>query len=106
MADLIIMKAGATEKEISRVVKQVEKLGFKPHISKGTERTIIGIIGDTRGISEEMFKSFPGVSEVISILKEYKLASRDFHIHDTIIDINGVKIGEGYFVVMAGPCSV
>ncbi|MCM8810124.1 MAG: 3-deoxy-7-phosphoheptulonate synthase, partial [Candidatus Omnitrophica bacterium] len=41
-----------------------------------------------------------------SILKEYKLASRDFHIHDTIIDINGVKIGEGYFVVMAGPCSV
>ncbi len=106
MADLIIMKAGATEKEISRVVKQIEKLGFKPHISKGTERTIIGIIGDTRGISEEMFKSFPGVSEVISILKEYKLASRDFHIHDTIIDINGVKIGEGYFVVMAGPCSV
>ncbi|MFN4227884.1 MAG: 3-deoxy-7-phosphoheptulonate synthase [Candidatus Ratteibacteria bacterium] len=106
MADLIIMKLGATEKEISEVVKKIEKLGFKPHVSKGTERTIIGIIGDTRGISDEVFKIMPGVSEVISILKEYKLASREFHPEDTIIDINGVKIGEGYFVVMAGPCSV
>ncbi|MCM8785877.1 MAG: 3-deoxy-7-phosphoheptulonate synthase [Candidatus Omnitrophica bacterium] len=106
MADLIIMKSDATKKEISQVVKKIEKLGFKPHISKGTERTIIGIIGDTRGISDELFRIMPGVSEVISVLKEYKLASREFHQSDTIIDVNGVKIGEGYFVVMAGPCSV
>ncbi|MCM8818828.1 MAG: 3-deoxy-7-phosphoheptulonate synthase [Candidatus Omnitrophica bacterium] len=106
MADLIIMKPDATQKEILRVTEKIEKLGFKPHVSKGTERTIIGIIGDTRGISDEVFRIMPGVSEVISILKEYKLASREFHPQDTIIDLNGVKIGEGYFVVMAGPCSV
>ncbi|MCM8772834.1 MAG: 3-deoxy-7-phosphoheptulonate synthase [Candidatus Omnitrophica bacterium] len=106
MADLIIMRRDATEEEIKKVVEKIEKLGFKAHISKGTERTIIGIIGDTRGISDETFRILPGVSEVISILKEYKLTSRDFHPEDTIIDINGTKIGEGYFVVMAGPCSV
>jgi 3-deoxy-7-phosphoheptulonate synthase len=75
-------------------------------VSKGEERTIIGIIGDTRGLSDETFRILPGVSEVISILKEYKLASREFHKKDTIIEVNGVKIGEGYFVIMAGPCSV
>ncbi|MCS7180813.1 MAG: 3-deoxy-7-phosphoheptulonate synthase [bacterium] len=106
MADLIIMRQGATEEEIEKVVKKIEKLGFQAHISRGTERTIIGIIGDTREISDEVFRVLPGVSEVISILKEYKLASRDFHPNDTIIDVNGIKIGEGYFVIMAGPCSV
>ncbi len=106
MADLIIMKMDATEKEIEKVVEKIEKMGFKAHVSKGAERTIIGIIGDTRGISDETFRILPGVSEVISILKEYKLSSRDFHPSDTIIDVNGVKIGEGYFVIMAGPCSI
>ncbi len=106
MADFIIMRADATEDEINRVVEKIEKLGFKAHVSKGTERTIIGIIGDTREISDEIFQILPGVSEVISILKEYKLASREFHPENLIIDVNGIKIGEGYFVVMAGPCSV
>ena len=106
MADLIIMRKDATEEDIKRVVEKIEKLGFKAHVSKGEERTIIGIIGDTRGLSDETFRILPGVSEVISILKEYKLASREFHKKDTIIEVNGVKIGEGYFVIMAGPCSV
>jgi 3-deoxy-7-phosphoheptulonate synthase len=106
MADLIIMRQGATEEEIEKVVEKIEKLGFQAHVSRGIERTIIGIIGDTRSISDETFRILPGVSEVISILKEYKLASRDFHPADTIIDVNGIKIGEGYFVIMAGPCSV
>lgn len=106
MADLIILKKTATEEEINKIVEKIEKLGFKASVSKGEERTIIGIIGDTRGINDEIFRLMPGVSEVISILKEYKLASKEFHPEDTIIDVNGVKIGEGYFVVMAGPCSI
>ena len=106
MADLIIMKKDATDEEIKRVVEKIEKLGFKAHVSKGEERTIIGIIGDTRELSDEVFRLLPGVSEVISILKEYKLASREFHKEDTVIEVDGIKIGEGYFVIMAGPCSV
>jgi 3-deoxy-7-phosphoheptulonate synthase len=106
MADLIIMKKDATDEEIKMVVEKIEKLGFKAHVSKGEERTIIGIIGDTRELSDEVFRLLPGVSEVISILKEYKLASREFHKEDTVIEVDGIKIGEGYFVIMAGPCSV
>jgi 3-deoxy-7-phosphoheptulonate synthase len=106
MADLIIMKKDAANEEIKRVVEKIEKLGFKAHVSKGEERTIIGIIGDTRELSDEVFRLLPGVSEVISILKEYKLASREFHKEDTVIEVDGIKIGEGYFVIMAGPCSV
>jgi 3-deoxy-7-phosphoheptulonate synthase len=106
MADLIIMKKDAADEEIKRVVEKIEKLGFKAHVSKGEERTIIGIIGDTRELSDEVFRLLPGVSEVISILKEYKLASREFHKEDTVIEVDGIKIGEGYFVIMAGPCSV
>lgn len=106
MADLIIMSAEATEEQINKVVEKIEGLGFGVHLSKGAEKTIIGIIGDTRGISDETFKIMPGVAEVISILREYKIASREFHPEDTIIEIDGIKIGEGTITIIAGPCSV
>ncbi|MCD6408485.1 3-deoxy-7-phosphoheptulonate synthase [bacterium] len=106
MADLIIMSSKATEEEINKVVDKIKSLGFDVHLSRGAEKTIIGIIGDTRGVSDELFKLMPGVVEVISILKDYKLASREFHPEDTVIEINGVKIGEGTVTLIAGPCSV
>jgi len=106
MADLIIMSAEATQEEINKVIEKIKGMGFDVHISKGAEKTIIGIIGDTRGISDEVFKIMPGVAEVISILRDYKLASREFHPEDTIIEVDGVKIGEGTITIIAGPCSV
>lgn len=106
MADLIIMSSKATEEEINKVVDKIKSLGFDAHLSKGAEKTIIGIIGDTRGVSDELFKLMPGVVEVISVLKDYKLASREFHPGSTVIDVNGVKIGEGTITLIAGPCSV
>ena len=106
MADLIIMSSKATEEEVNRVVEKIKSFGFEVNISRGEEKTIIGIIGDTRGLSDEIFKLLPGVVEVISILKEYKLASREFHPEDTVIKINGVEIGGKSIVVIAGPCSV
>jgi 3-deoxy-7-phosphoheptulonate synthase len=106
MADIIIMDSTATEKQTNAVIKKVRGLGFNVNISKGAEKTVIGIIGDTRGISDEVFKILPGVGEVISILKEYKLASREFHPQDTIIKVGGVEIGGKNLTVIAGPCSV
>jgi len=106
MADLIIMSAEATQEEINKVIEKIKGMGFDVHISKGAEKTIIGIIGDTRGISDEVFKIMPGVAEVISILRDYKLASREFHPEDTIIEVDGVKIGEGTITIIAGPCSI
>ena len=106
MADLIIMSSEATQEEINKVIEKIKGMGFDVHISKGAEKTIIGIIGDTRGISDEVFKIMPGVADVISILRDYKLASREFHPEDTIIEVGGVKIGEGTITIIAGPCSI
>ena len=106
MADLIIMSSEATQEEVDKVIEKIKGMGFGVHISKGTEKTIIGIIGDTRGISDEVFKIMPGVADVISILRDYKLASREFHPEDTIIEVDGIKIGEGTITIIAGPCSI
>ena len=106
MADLIIMSSKASEAEVEGVVSRVRQLGFDVHISRGQEKTLIGLIGDTRGISDEVFRLMPGVLEVITILKEYKLVSREFKEEDSHITVKDVVIGGEKFVVIAGPCSV
>ncbi|MGQ9632444.1 MAG: 3-deoxy-7-phosphoheptulonate synthase [bacterium] len=103
---IIVMKQGATQAEIDHVVEKIEGLGFKAHPSTGTERTIIGLIGDERHLSESSFEVLPGVERVMRVLKPYKLASREFHPENTIIEIDGVAIGGEEVVVMAGPCAV
>ncbi|MBU4069335.1 MAG: 3-deoxy-7-phosphoheptulonate synthase [Proteobacteria bacterium] len=103
---IIVMKPRATEKSIERVVKKIEKAGMRVHVSKGTERTIIGAIGDERVLQQQQLKSTEGVEKVMSVLKPYRLASREFHPENTIIDADGVKIGGKKIVLMAGPCAV
>src|SRR3989344_5979180 len=103
---IIVMKSSATESQIKQVCKKIEKLGLKSHISKGTERTLIGAIGDERVLQQDQFEAIDGVEKVMPILKPYKLVSREFRKEDMIIDVNGVKIGGKNIVVMAGPCAV
>jgi len=103
---IVIMKKEATVKETTEVIKFIESLGFKPHVSKGAEKTIIGVIGDDRYVSKDRLSDLPGVENVVPILKPYKLVSREFHPTDTVIHVNGASIGDGGFVIMAGPCSV
>ena len=104
---IIVMKSGATMKETSSVLKQIEAHGFKPHMSKGEETTVIGVIGDERKLDLANFTTLPGVEKVIPILKPYKLASRDFQKKDTVVKVgHDVRIGGGTFTVMAGPCAV
>ncbi len=103
---IIVMKPRATEKSIERVVKKIEKAGMRSHVSKGTERIIIGAIGDERVLQKQQLKSTEGVEKVMSVLKPYRLASREFHPENTIIDVDGVKIGGKKIVLMAGPCAV
>ncbi|MEW6001362.1 MAG: 3-deoxy-7-phosphoheptulonate synthase [Nitrospirota bacterium] len=107
--DIIVLKPGATEEEIRRIVKKLEGHGLKTNISKGTERTIIGVIGDTSKIAEEeedAIRVMPGVEDVMRILKPYKLASRDFKPEDTLINVRGNIIGGKRIHVIAGPCAV
>jgi 3-deoxy-7-phosphoheptulonate synthase len=103
---IVVLKPGLTEAEIQKIVKRIESFGLKAHISEGTERTIIGAIGDERLMVDQTLESFPGVEKVLPILKPYKLVSREFQKTDTIITVNGRKIGGKRIHVMAGPCSV
>jgi 3-deoxy-7-phosphoheptulonate synthase len=104
---IIVLRPDATEQQINHIVEKVKKLGLKPMISKGEERTIIGVIGPEDVIQAQPLEVYPGVEKVLSILKPYKLVSRDFRKEDSIIDLGGgVKIGGKEIVVMAGPCSV
>lgn len=103
---IIVMRQGATSKEIGDVIKRVQDLGYQVHLSKGVERTIIGIIGDERPLTGQPLERLSGVEDVVPILKPFKLASRDFHPDDSVISINGTDIGTDEVVVMAGPCSV
>lgn len=103
---IVVMKKGATSQEIGEVIRRVEQAGYEAHLSQGVERTIIGIIGDGRPLSGDNISLWPGVERTLPILKPFKLASRDFHPQDTIVPINGVKIGGQEIVVMAGPCAV
>jgi 3-deoxy-7-phosphoheptulonate synthase len=103
---VIVMKKNASTKELNDTVKFVEELGARTHISKGEERTIIGVIGDKRNIQKEQLIALSGVEKVISILQPYKLVSREFKIRDSIVSVNGTNIGGGHPVIIAGPCSV
>lgn len=79
---------------------------MRAHLSRGTYRTIIGIIGDENRIREEPLRAIPGVAEVVPVLPPYKLASLDAHPEPSVIDVSGVKIGGGNLAMIAGPCSV
>jgi 3-deoxy-7-phosphoheptulonate synthase len=103
---IVVLKPGLTPDEIERVVKRIESFGLRAHISEGKERTIIGAIGDERLLADQTLESFPGVERVLPILKPYKLVSREFQKTDTVIKVNGHKIGGKKIQIMAGPCSV
>lgn len=103
---IIVLKPDANQDDINRIIKKLEDVGLKAHISKGKERTIIGAIGDERILREQPLDSFHGVENVVPILKPYKLVSREFQSEDTVIDIKGVKIGGNQLQLIAGPCTV
>jgi 3-deoxy-7-phosphoheptulonate synthase len=103
---VIVMQHGASAKQISAIVARVEALGYRAHLVQGEERTIIGVIGDDRPIERTAFETLDGVDKTIPILKPFKMASRDMHPQDTLVSLDGVKIGGPIIVIMAGPCSV
>lgn len=100
------MRAGASPESIDAVLKRVEELGFRAHLSRGEERTIVGVIGDERPIDPEQFESLDSVERVVRILQPYKLASRDFRRERTIVNFGNIQIGGPGIVIIAGPCSV
>jgi len=104
---IIVMKTSATPDEIHHICEKVKELGLTPHVSRGVERTIIGVIGEEEKVRVQPFETYPGVDSVVPILRPYKLASRDFKPEATELEMkDGVVVGGKKVVVMAGPCSV
>lgn len=104
---IIVMRMGVTAEHIDAVVERIELAGYSAHTSSGEERTIIGVVGNDRPLDSEAFLALEGVDSVMPILAPYKLASRDFHPADTVVEVRGVRIGgDADIAAMAGPCSI
>ncbi len=103
---LLVMKSNATAENVEAVVQHVEGLGLTAHPIPGAARTAIGITGNAGALASELFAGLPGVAQAIPVSKPFKLVSRQVKQEDTIIDIDGVKVGGEELVIMAGPCSV
>ena len=103
---IIILNPDATEEQIQHVLERVEALGLQPHLSRGTFRTIVGVIGDEEKLRAEPLRAIPGVQKVVPVMPPYKLASLEAHPRPSVINVGGVKVGGGYLGLIAGPCAV
>ncbi len=103
---IVVMKTGSSQDEVNGVTKRIIDIGLKAHVSEGIEHTVIGVLGQVFPELRDSLELLPGVEQVIPVTKPYKLASREFHPRDTIVEANGVAIGGNEIVVMAGPCAV
>lgn len=104
---LIVMSHTATQADIDRVIQTVSAMGFTAAPIPGSQRTAIGVLGNKGYVDDTTIRDLPGVQQAIHVSKPYKLVSRDFHPENTIVDVAGVKIGEGQRpVIVAGPCAV
>src|SRR5260221_2578267 len=103
---LVVMEAGASPAQITRVIESITIVNLTPHPLPGATRTAIGITGNTGAVDARALEVLDGVKECIRVTKPYKLASREMHPADTVIDLPQGKIGPGTFTIIAGPCSV
>src|SRR5260370_896353 len=103
---IIVLRPNPTQAEIDHVLARIKELGFKPHLSQGEHRTIIGVIGDENKLQAEPLQAIAGVEQVLPVMKPFKLASREFNKNDTVVTVGKVKIGGGAMAMIAGPCAV
>jgi 3-deoxy-7-phosphoheptulonate synthase len=103
---IIVLKPNSSQEQIDHILERIQELGLRPHLSRGELRTIVGVIGDENKLQAEPLLAIPGVEQVLPILKPFKLASREFHARDTVVELGRVRIGGGSLAMIAGPCAV
>src|SRR5438270_578483 len=103
---IVNMSEKATEQEINHIIERIREAGYQPHVTRGTERTIVAAVGSGRRHEIEALQVAPGVDNVMAIAQPFKLVSRQVKPDRTIVNINGVRLGGAGVVVIAGPCSV
>jgi 3-deoxy-7-phosphoheptulonate synthase len=103
---IVVIAEGATPDQLAAVVARIEQLGARAHVSAGTERTVVGVLGEGLADARQQLAAMAGVERVVRIAAPYKLASRALHPHDTVVRVRDVEIGGSEVVAMAGPCSI
>ena len=103
---IAVLKHGTTPQQAEHLINWLKRMNLDVHVSEGQEFTVLGLIGDTSRVDMELLKSLEIVETVKRVSEPFKQANRKFHPKDTIVDIGNVKIGGGYFAMIAGPCSV
>ena len=103
---IIVLRPDATAEQLQHLVEVIQDAGLKAHISAGTERTIVGAIGDESKISAIPFTAIPGVESAMPIVKPYKLAAKSYHKDKARFKVGNAEIGPDRMTVAGGPCSV
>jgi 3-deoxy-7-phosphoheptulonate synthase len=103
---IVVLRKGHTAEQLAEVVQRIESQHCRPHVSIGTEETIIGVVGDTKRVDEGLFTELPWVDRAVRISRPYKLVGREHQPAPKQIRVGGHVIGDGRVVIMAGPCSV
>ncbi len=104
---IIVLKPDCTESQLQHLCEKVQEMGFKHEISRGVKRTLVGVIGEEDRLRNAPLRAIPGVEDVMSVLKPFKLASREFKAEDSVFDLGrGVKVGGGNLIMIAGPCAI
>src|SRR5213083_1111844 len=103
---LIVMKADATQSDIDRVLRVVEKLGFRGHAMPGESRTAIGVTGNKGAVDPAHFENLPGVADAIRVTQPYKLISKDLRPEKSVVKVGNATIGGDELAIIAGPCAI
>src|ERR1700676_3007752 len=103
---IVVMKPGASQKQIDHIIEQIEQLGLRSHVIVGTERTVVAALGEKRDGAKQALETGDGVEKVMPILAPYKMASTEVKKDPTCVEVLKLKVGAGKIGVIAGPCSV
>src|SRR5437773_4842742 len=103
---IVVMKPGANQRQVDHVIERIEQLGLRSHVIVGTERTVIAALGEKRDGAKQALETGDGVEKVVPILAPCKMASTEVKKDRTVVEVLGLKVGNGHVGVIAGPCSV
>src|SRR5437879_3842701 len=103
---IVVMKPGSTQRQIDHMIERIEELGLRSHVIVGTDRTVIAALGEKRDGAKQALETGEGVEKVVPILAPYKMASTEVRREPTVVEVLGLKVGDGHIGVIAGPCSV
>jgi 3-deoxy-7-phosphoheptulonate synthase len=102
---IIVLKPDCTEPQLKHILEKIAEMGFRHELSRGVKRTLVGVIGEEDRLRNAPLRAIPGVEDVMSVLKPFKLASREFQEEPSVFDLgHGVSVGGGNLILIAGPC--